>query len=124
MVNAKQIKQLAERLAKAEALVAAGAVFPVAGLSGYGVVRNGDGSQMYLVCYDAGKEHCTCKEFEHRQGKVNAPCKHILAAQIGAASDAPSRPPNLSASGRSCRSGRTKTRPMPARHWIARPSAT
>ena len=84
MVNAKQIKQLAERLAKTGALVAAGAVFPVAGLAGYAVLRNGDGTQMYLAQHEAGKEHCTCSDWEHRQSKVNAPCKHILAAQLQA----------------------------------------
>ena len=89
MVNANEIRKLAERLAKAEQLVRDGGVFPVAGLNGCSVIRNGDGSQMYLVCYEAGKEHCTCKHFEHRQDKVNAPWKCILAAQIGAAGDAP-----------------------------------
>ena len=89
MVNANEIRKLAEPLAKAEQLVASGAVYAVAGLSGYAVVRNGDGTQMYLVRFEAGHEHCTCPEWEHRQSKVNAPCKHIPAAQLRAASDVP-----------------------------------
>lgn len=84
MVNAVEIKKLAERLTKAEALVAEGSVFPVAGLDDYAVVRNGDGTQMYLVRYAAGHEHCTCPDYQHRQGKVEQPCKHILAAQLAA----------------------------------------
>ena len=40
---------------------------------------------MYLVQSDAGHEHyCTCPDWEHRQSKVNAPCKHILSAQLQA----------------------------------------
>ena len=60
----------------------------LARLEGYAVVRNGVGNCMCLVRCEAGKEDCTCKDFEHRQGKVNTPCKHILAAQLEAASDA------------------------------------
>ena len=89
MVSASEIRKLAERLAKAEALVQSGAVFPVSGLLGYAVVRNGDGNSMYLVRFETGKEHCTCPDFEHRQGKAGQPCKHILAASLGASSEAP-----------------------------------
>jgi hypothetical protein len=49
MGNAHDARKLAARLAKAEALIRDGAVFPVVGLAGYAVVRNGDGTQMYLV---------------------------------------------------------------------------
>jgi hypothetical protein len=85
MVNVHQVKTLAARPAKAEALVRDGVVFPVAGLDGYAVVRNGHGTQMYLVRHAADHEHCTCPDFQHRQGK------HILAAQIAAGS-APQAP--------------------------------
>ncbi len=91
MVTAKDVKGLAERLTKAEALAAAGAVFPVAGLEGYAVVRNGDGTQMYLVRFDAGHEHCTCPDFTQRQQAAGLPCKHILAAELAAGK--PSQPP-------------------------------
>ena len=84
MVTVMEVRKLAERLAKAEALVEAGAVFPVSGLAGYAVVRNGDGMQMYLVRFEAGREHCTCPDFEHRQGTAGQPCKHIMAAQLAA----------------------------------------
>jgi hypothetical protein len=43
---------------------------------------------MCLVRCEAGNEDCTCKDFEHRQGTVNTPYKHILASQLEAASDA------------------------------------
>src|SRR5688572_5990038 len=82
MVNATTVKGLAERLAKAEQLVVDGAVFPVAGLDGYSVVRNGDGTQMYLVRFESGHEHCTCPDFKQRQQQAGLPCKHILAAQL------------------------------------------
>ncbi len=64
MVTAHEVRKLAE------ALVQDGAVFPVAGLVSYAVVRIGDGTQMYLVRHEAGHEHCTCPDFQHRQGKV------------------------------------------------------
>jgi hypothetical protein len=48
------------------------------------VVRNGDGTQMYLVRYQGGHEHCTCPDFQQRQGKCEQPGKHILAAQVAA----------------------------------------
>lgn len=84
MVTAAEVKALATRLAKAEALVAAGAVSPVAHLDNYFAVRNGDGTQMYLVRIDAGHEHCTCPDFTERQSKVGMPCKHLMAAQLAA----------------------------------------
>ena len=88
MVTVNEIRKLAERLRKAEALVEIGAVFPVVGLPGYAVVRN-DGSQMYLVRFEAGREHCTCPDFQHRQGKTRQPCKHITAADLGASLEVP-----------------------------------
>ena len=69
MVSASEIRKLAERLAKTEALVEGGAVFPVAGLDGYAVIRNGDGTQMYLVRHETGKERCACTDWEHHQAK-------------------------------------------------------
>jgi hypothetical protein len=82
MVNAVTVKGLAARLEKAEQLVTDGAVFPVAGLDGYSVVRNGDGTQMYLVRFEAGHEHCTCPDFKQRQQVAGLPCKHIMAAEL------------------------------------------
>ncbi|RIK36687.1 MAG: hypothetical protein DCC58_18970 [Chloroflexi bacterium] len=82
MVTAKTVKSLAERLTKAEQLVADGAVLPVAGLSGYAVVRNGDGSSMYLVRFEQSHEHCTCPDYQQRQKQAGLPCKHIMAAQL------------------------------------------
>jgi hypothetical protein len=82
MVTAKTVKGLAERLAKAEALVADGAVYPVAGLAGYAVVKNGSGDSMYFVRFDAGHERCTCPDYQNRQGAAGLPCKHILAAEL------------------------------------------
>lgn len=82
MVNAVTVKGLAARLSKAEELVADGAVFPVAGLNGYAVVRNGDGDSMYFVRFESGHERCTCPDFANRQGKAGLPCKHILAAEL------------------------------------------
>ena len=82
MMTAQQIKSMASRLAKAEELVEAGAVFPVAGLTGYSVVRNGGGDSMYLVRHEVGHEHCTCADYQQRQKAAQMPCKHILAAQL------------------------------------------
>lgn len=82
MVTAQTVKSLAERLAKAEQLVADGAVFPVAGLEGYTVVRNGGGDSMYLVRHEAGHENCTCPDFTGRQEAKGLPCKHLMAAQL------------------------------------------
>lgn len=82
MVTATTVKSLAARLSKAEELVANGAVFPVAGLTGYAVVRNGDGDSMYFVRFESGHERCTCPDFAIRQSKAGLPCKHILAAQL------------------------------------------
>jgi len=55
---------------------------------GYAVVRNGDGTQMYLVPHETGHEQCTCPDFQHRQGRAQQPCKHllVLVAQITAGS--------------------------------------
>jgi uncharacterized Zn finger protein len=91
MVTANTIKALATRLDKAQALVADGAVFAVAGCDGYAVVRNGGGDSMYLVRFDAGRENCTCPDFKNRQGAAGLPCKHILAAEL-ALGDRPQPP--------------------------------
>jgi hypothetical protein len=39
---------------------------------------------MCLVRHETGHEHCTCPDFQQRQGKGEQPGKHILAAQIAA----------------------------------------
>ena len=57
------------------------------------LVRNGDSTQMYLVRFEAGREHCTCPDFQHRQGKAGHPCNHIIAAQLGASSEVPTVTP-------------------------------
>lgn len=93
MVTAATVKSLATRLAKAEALVTDGAVFPVAGLVGYAVVRNGDGTQMYLVRHETGHEHCSCPDYTQRQRTAGLPCKHILAAQLGLGNETQSAAP-------------------------------
>jgi predicted nucleic acid-binding Zn finger protein len=93
MVTIKQAQGIAERLAKAEQLVAEGAVLPVAGLSGYAVVRNGDGSSMYLVRFEQSHEHCTCPDFQQRQKAAGLPCKHLLAAQLALGSNPQSPAP-------------------------------
>lgn len=95
MVTAKTVKGLAERLERAEQLVAEGAVFPVAGLTGYAVVRNGDGTQMYLVRHEAGHEHCTCPDFQQRQQVQGLPCKHVMASQLAAEAPAPTPVPTI-----------------------------
>ena len=82
MVTAQTVKGLAQRLEKAQVLVDDGAVFAVAGVAGYAVVRNGDGSQMYLVEYGAGRERCSCPDYQQRQKMAGLPCKHIIAAQL------------------------------------------
>ena len=91
MVTAKTVQGLAARLDKAEALVADGAVYPVAGCDGYAVVRNGDGNQFYLVRFQSGHENCTCPDFKNRQGAAGLPCKHIMAAEL-ALGDRPQPP--------------------------------
>jgi hypothetical protein len=93
MVTVKTVKGLADRVAQAEALDAAGAVFPVAGLNGYAVVRNGDGTQMYFVRYETAHERCTCPDFQNRQGAANLPCKHIMAAELALGSNPQPTPP-------------------------------
>lgn len=99
MVTAKTIKGLSERLGRAEELVVTGAVFPVAGLDGYAVVRNGDGTQMYLVRFETGQEHCTCRDFTERQKALELPCKHILAAQLATDGGAGRVAPSVVAAG-------------------------
>jgi hypothetical protein len=101
LVTAQTIQSLAARLEKATALVRDGAVFPVAGLDGYSVVRNG-GNSMYLVRYDAGHEHCTCADFQQRQRAASLPCKHLLAAELAAGGNTqPPAPALLSTEARS-----------------------
>ncbi|HUG13969.1 MAG TPA: hypothetical protein VMM78_03030 [Thermomicrobiales bacterium] len=94
MVTATTVKGLADRLARAEALVADGAVFSVAGLVGYAVVRNGDGDSMYFVRFESWYERCTCPDFAHRQGKAGLPYKHILAAELALGGPPPAAAPS------------------------------
>lgn len=82
MLTAATIKSLAQRLEKAEALVAAAAVTPVAGCDGLYVVTNGDGTQVYLARLEIGRESCSCEDFQRRQGPAGQPCKHLLASQL------------------------------------------
>jgi hypothetical protein len=84
MVYAQDVMKLAERSAKAERLVAGRCVFSVDGLTDYAVVRNSDGDSMYQLRIEAGKELCTCPDFEQRQSKVSQPSKHLLVAQLAA----------------------------------------
>ena len=58
MVTVNEVRKLAERLSKVEALVEVGAFFPAVGLPGYAVVRNGDSNSMYLIRHETGVEHC------------------------------------------------------------------
>ena len=76
MLTAREIKSLAERVAKAEALVASGAVFPVVGMADYYVVRNGDGNSMYLVHVKADEVCCSCPDYQQRQKAAGQACKH------------------------------------------------
>jgi hypothetical protein len=58
------------------------------GLPGRGPGRLRGGAQrrrhadVYLVRHTVGHEHCTCPDFQHRQGTCGQPCKHILAAEL------------------------------------------
>ena len=82
MLTISQVRGLASRLERAQAIADAGAVQPVAGLPDTYVVRNGDGTQHYLVDVEPGKEHCTCPDYQHHGQPLGLPCKHIMAAQI------------------------------------------
>ena len=86
MLQAKEVKALAERLARAEALVAAGAVKPITGLPEHFAVVNGSGDSLYLVHLRAdGTACCSCPDYVERQSKVDQPCKHILSSEHYAA---------------------------------------
>jgi hypothetical protein len=73
MVTAHGVRKLAERLAKAEALVRDDAVFPVAGLDGYAVVRSGDGTSRCLVQSDAGHSMEVVGASECLRGRFHNP---------------------------------------------------
>jgi hypothetical protein len=66
MVYAQDVMKLAEWSAKAERLVAGRCIFSVDGLTDYAVVPNSDGNSMYQLRIEAGKELCTCPDFEQR----------------------------------------------------------
>lgn len=82
MVNAEQVAGLVERFQKAQELVAAGAVSQISGVEGYFVVRNGDGTQHYLVRIEADNECCSRPDFQQRQKAAGQPCKHLLSSQL------------------------------------------
>ena len=42
----------------------------------------GDSTQVCLVRHEAGQEHCTCPDWEHRQSTVNAPCSMGLEVPL------------------------------------------
>ena len=83
MLTISQTRGLADRLERAQAIADAGAVQPIAGLPDTYVVRNGDGTQHYLVDIEPERESCTCPDYQHHA--LGLPCKHIMAAQIVAA---------------------------------------
>ena len=66
MLTISQVRGLASRLERAQAIADAGAVQPIAGSPDTWVVRNGDGTQ----------------HFQHHGQPLGLPCKHIMAAQI------------------------------------------
>ena len=80
MLTISQVRGLASRLERAQAIADAGAVQPIAGSPDTWVVRNGDGTQFYLVCTEPERESCTCPDYQHHA--LGLPCKHIMAAQI------------------------------------------
>ena len=82
MLTISQTRGLASRLERAQAIADAGAVQPIAGLSSTYVVRNGDGTQHYLVSTEPDRERCTCPDYQHHGKPLGLPCKHIMAAQI------------------------------------------
>ena len=81
MLTISQTRRLASRLERAQAIADAGAVHSIAG-QGTWVVRNGDGTQHYLVSTEPDRERCTCPDFQHHGKPLGLPCKHIMAAQI------------------------------------------
>lgn len=81
-MTAKTVKAMAQRLEKAEQLVAEGAVFPISGREGCFVVKNGDGTQFYGVCVREGRESCSCPDYEQRQRGAGLPCKHLMAVEL------------------------------------------
>lgn len=85
MVDAATVKALADRLAKAEALVAAGKVHAISGLEGYYAVESSTGAGMYLVHLTADGACCSCPDFKIRGKERGEACKHIFGAQLVAA---------------------------------------
>ena len=82
MLTISQTRGLASRLERAQTIADAGAVQPIAGSPDTWVVRNGDGTQHYLVSTEPDRERCTCPDFQHHGKPLGLPCKHIMAAQI------------------------------------------
>lgn len=82
MLTISQTRGIADRLARAQIIADAGAVQPIAGSPGTWVVRNGDGTQHYLVSTEPERESCTCPDYQHHGKPLGLPCKHIMAAQI------------------------------------------
>ncbi len=82
VITARQARGLAQRLERAEAIVAAGAVRPVAGVEGFYAVEASDGSSVYLVEARDGRERCSCPDAQQRQQAAGLPCKHQLAVDL------------------------------------------
>ena len=82
MLTISQVRGLASRLERAQTIADAGAVQKISGLPNDYVVRNGDGTQYYLVTIEPDCERCTCPDYQQRGKPLGLPCKHILAAQI------------------------------------------
>ena len=82
MLTISQTRGLASRLERAQVIADADAVHSIAGQLGTYVVRNGDGTQFYLVCIEPSRESCSCPDYQHHGQPLGLPCKHIMAAQI------------------------------------------
>ena len=82
MITHSQARGIADRLERAQQIVSADAVIPLFGTEHGYVVRNGDGTQHYLVNIEHEHEHCYCPDYQQRGKPLGLPCKHILAAQI------------------------------------------
>jgi hypothetical protein len=80
MVTAKQAKAIAERYAKALALVEQGKVFPLHNRPNEYVVLNVRG-EGYWVQLAGDETHCDCEDFRFRREAIGC-CKHLLAAMI------------------------------------------
>ena len=92
MVDAMQVRQMAERLAKAEQLVAAGKVHTISGLDGYYAVESSTGAAYYLVHLKSDGACCSCPDWAHHGKETDSACKHIFGAQLVAVAPKPTEP--------------------------------